>query len=182
MSKLNLNVIYDLLEEHLLDQEDLPRKKSIYSSQDWDECEQIRTQYERAISRTSTYVCRDLASHIYEGHGEVYKHQESYLVGVMFEDIFVLSHFAPKSLREGMAMMKHVAYEETQPMVLAVPHRQAKMALRCGWDLVGLTVQRFGNEMVPKVVLCNRALSNDKYWTLYEQLRQEAALRKPKLP
>lgn len=181
MSKLNLNVVYALL-DLLEDQEDLSSKKSIYSSHDWGECELIREQYERAISRTSSYMCRDLASHIYEGHGLVYKHQESFLVGAMFEDIFVLSHFAPKTLKEGMAMMKFIAYKETQPMVLAVPHRQAKMALRCGWDLVGLTVQRFGNEMVPKVVLCNRALPNDKYWTLYEQLRQEAVLRKPKLP
>ena len=179
MSKLNLSFVENLINQH---HEDTINKSVVHTLKDWDECELIREQYEKAISRTSPYICRDLASHVYDGHGSVYKYGSSYLVGAMFEDIFVLSHFAPKTLKEGMAMMKFIAYKEIQPMVLAVPHRQAKMALRCGWDLVGLTVQRFGNEMVTKVVLCNRALSNDKYWTLYEQLRQEAALRKPKLP
>ena len=179
MSKLNLSIVSILLSQHL---EDAPKKSVVHSSHNWEECEKIRIQYERAISRTSSYKCRDLADHVYYGHGQVYKYQSSYLVGAMFEDVFVLSHFAPKSLREGMAMMEFIAYKETQPMVLAVPHRQAKMAIKCGWDLVGITEQWFGNSYVKKVVLCNRALSNEKYWTLKEQLQQEAALRKPNLP
>lgn len=180
MSKLNFNYVNALINESSFKDEEYG---VIYSSQDWEECCSIEHQYERAISRTSTYHCQSLADHVYSGHGLVYKYKSSYLVGNYYcEEAFVLSHFAPKSLKEGMEMMEFVSYKETIPMVLAVPHRQAKMAIKCGWDLVGLTQQIFGGEMVQKVVLCNRALSNDKYWALYEKLQFEAALRKPKLP
>lgn len=182
MAKLNLNTVINNILEDIEDKKMTQSLGLIYKSQDWRECERIRIQYERAISRTSTYKCWSLADHIYYGHGLVYKHQTSYLVGNWYEGVFVLSHFAPASIKAGKEMMEFISYKETIPMVLAVPHYQAKMALRCGWDLVGLTWQEFGGTLVQKVVLCNRALPNDKYWELRERLKLEAGLRKPQLP
>lgn len=64
--------------------------------------ERIQNNYEQAISRTSDYI-GNLEGHILRGYGIVYQpdpNDESVLVGFTLRDIFIVSHFAPTSLKK----------------------------------------------------------------------------------
>lgn len=82
----------------------------------------IQENYEKAISRTSDYKA-DLYQHIANWYGVIYqpdKTDTSVLVGYTFRDIFLVSHFAPSSLRKGLDLIKHAA-SDSMPIVIAVP-------------------------------------------------------------
>ena len=129
-----------------------------------DEAERIAYQYEKAISRTSNYVCETLTAHvqrpeisIVEGFHE--NDEGSFVVGQMAENgVFAISHFAPKSLRSGVALVHNLA-RDIIPMALAVPMYQAKQAIKAGWHLIGMTRQLFNGELIYKFVLINDGVS-----------------------
>lgn len=129
------------------------------------EANKIASQYERAMSRRSSYVCETLASHLERPETLVYEgfHDEdegSFLVGQETEiGVFAVSHFAPKNLRAGVALM-HNAARDIVPLVLAVPAYQAKQAMKAGWRLLTTTRQIFAGEWVLKFVLINDGVNS----------------------
>ena len=132
-----------------------------------EEAGKIASQYARAMSRRSAYVCDTLAHHLARPETEVYEgfHDDdegSYLVGQKTEfGVFAISHFAPKTLRAGVSLMHHAA-RDIVPLVLAVPAYQAKQAMKAGWHLVGMTRQVFAGQMVGKFVLINDGVSRQQ--------------------
>lgn len=149
------------------------------------EADKIASQYERATSRRSSYVCETLASHLERPETLVYEgfHDEdegSYLVGQETEiGVFAVSHFAPKNLRAGVALM-HNAARDIVPLVLAVPAYQAKQAMKAGWRLLTTTRQIFAGEWIQKFVLVNDGVDCAKA----EQIRSVCAMTalRPALP
>lgn len=129
------------------------------------EADKIASQYERAMSRRSSYVCETLASHLERPETLVYEgfHDEdegSFLVGQETDiGVFAISHFAPKTLRAGVALM-HNAARDIVPLVLAVPAYQAKQAMKAGWRLLTTTRQIFAGEWVLKFVLINDGVNS----------------------
>lgn len=119
----------------------------------------VDAQYRAAISRRSDYAC-DLEAHILRGAGAVFRFKGSYLVGVKENGVFVVSHFAPRTLREGLEMMKNLA-DGLAPVTMAVPFFLARMAIRAGFEWVAVTHQRFGLLPRLKYVLVNRAMTDD---------------------
>lgn len=145
----------------------------------------IASQYERAMSRRSSYVCETLASHLERPETLVYEgfHDEdegSFLVGQETEiGVFAISHFAPKSLRAGVALM-HNAARDIVPLVLAVPAYQAKQAMKAGWRLLTTTRQIFAGEWIQKFVLINDGVTSAEA----SQIRTACAMTalRPTLP
>ena len=149
------------------------------------EADKIASQYERAMSRRSSYVCETLASHLERPETFVYEgfHDEdegSFLVGQETEiGVFAISHFAPKTLRAGVALM-HNAARDIVPLVLAVPAYQAKQAMKAGWRLLTTTRQIFAGEWIQKFVLVNDGVDCAKA----SQIRAACAMTalRPTLP
>ena len=149
------------------------------------EADKIASQYERAMSRRSSYVCETLASHLERPETFVYEgfHDEdegSFLVGQETEiGVFAVSHFAPKTLRAGVALM-HNAARDIVPLVLAVPAYQAKQAMKAGWRLLTTTRQIFAGEWIQKFVLVNDGVDCAKA----SQIRAACAMTalRPTLP
>lgn len=149
------------------------------------EAEQIASQYERAISRTSDYVCPNLVGHLQYPDTRVVEgfhdnDESSFVVGQESKNgVFAISHFAPKSLRSGVALMHNLA-RDIIPMALAVPAYQAKQAMKAGWHLVGLTRQLFDGELIQKFVLINDGVNRQQL----AQIRDVCAmtLLRPALP
>lgn len=123
----------------------------------YDLADRIQEQYEAAITRRSTYI-GDLAGHVLRGGGLVYENQGSYLVGNVVGAVFVVSHFAPKTLRSGYEMVKYLPF----PAVAAVPDAQANMLLKAGWRYLTDVPQFFAGEIVMKHVMVSpRVLPQD---------------------
>lgn len=128
---------YDFLNEvPLLRPEDLERG----------EAEIIAAQYEAAMTRRRSYVCA-LEAHIYREHREgqevyIHKYKRSYLVGYKVGEVFVISHFAPYSSRQGMEMIRSLGLA-----VAAVTEDLSSMLQRCGWEYCGQAPQFFGGEI-----------------------------------
>lgn len=120
--------------------------------------------YSAAIGRTSDYRGR-LVEHINRGAGQVYKpfeNDSSALVGYYADywaDVFVVSHFAPSSLRSGVRLMNQVLQED-MPFVFAVPSYQANQLEKAGFYYVDTVEQYFNGEMVEKHVYINKDLSD----------------------
>ena len=137
------------------------------------------------MSRRSSYVCETLASHLERPETFVYEgfHDEdegSFLVGQETEiGVFAVSHFAPKTLRAGVALM-HNAARDIVPLVLAVPAYQAKQAMKAGWRLLTTTRQIFAGEWIQKFVLVNDGVDCAKA----SQIRAACAMTalRPTLP
>lgn len=123
----------------------------------WRHKENIQNQYERAMSRSWDHIC-DLSNHIYYPSTRVWAYKRSYLVGYEHEGYFIVSHFAPFSLREGMEMMREIASSYSK-IIIAVPFKQARMMIKCGFEWIGTTHQIFKRRSYQKYVFTSRWLS-----------------------
>jgi len=124
--------------------------------------EEIFENYSNAISRTSTYR-GNLKAHVLSGRGIVYSpfsDDNSALVGFPINDIFVVSHFAPSSLRMGKELIENVA-KEKMPIVIAVPDYQSKQLEKSGFRFVTEIPQYFAGEVVMKKVMVNDATTEE---------------------
>lgn len=94
------------------------------------------------------------------------KHRNSTVYGQMYDDIFVPSHFAPNSLREGRELMMKLKNINS---ALMVPEDLSKMALRVGFQLVKENVPAFfRGEIILKNILASNnyvARKIEKYLT-----------------
>lgn len=104
----------------------------------------IAAQYEAAMTRRRSYVC-DLANHIYNCDVRIHRYRRSYLVGYENEGVFIISHFAPYSMREGVEMMKRLGMA-----VAAVTPDLSGMLQKCGWSYHGTIPQWFAGEICKK--------------------------------
>ena len=108
----------------------------------------IAAQYESAMTRRRSYVC-DLDNHInsyYPGQKiYIHRYKESYLVGYKVGEVFIISHFAPFSLRQGMEMIRSLGLA-----VAAVTPDLSTMLRRCGWQYCGQIPQEFDGEICMK--------------------------------
>lgn len=117
----------------------------------------INQQYHRAMKRHSSHTC-DLARHMYTTDAPLLQFRKSYLIGVgaafnqfESEDIFIVSHFAPRNLKEGVMMLKEVASSKIR-IIFAVTNYLANMLEKLGFDFIGTVPQMFNGEIVEKEV------------------------------
>jgi len=128
----------------------------------------LQEQYEKAISRRSSYR-GNLANHLLSGNAEVwwYGNTRTAVAGIHQNGVFLLSHFCPSNLREGVAAMKALA-EIDYPVVAAVPELMANQLEKAGWVRRGMVPQFFDGEIVVKVVMANHATSGSHMQRLTE--------------
>ena len=127
----------------------------------WEVAPTVASQYETAMSRRSDYQC-DLQAHIESGMCRVYAHPNgSFLVGNVQDGVFVVSHFAPKSLRKGFEMMRDIADGEAR-ISFAVPFYLARQALKAGFEWVADTHQVFNGRSCLKHVFCIRRMADSR--------------------
>ena len=135
----------------------------------------IQDNYERAISRHSNYVA-DLKAHIASWNWLVYSpfvNDESVLVWQLQWDIFLVSHFAPSSIKMWYNLIKH-ASNCKMPMVFAVPDFLAKQLTKAWFkDLWYQIPQIFNWEIVMKNVVVNNAVTEDDIRALIENFSNE---------
>jgi hypothetical protein len=125
-----------------------------------EEASSIADWYEKAMLKRSSYTC-DLESHLGRGCGIVYRPylMDSCLVGQWVEGVFVVSHFAPKNRKEGVALLIE-AYASDVPFVVCVPSNLARQLQRLGFTHKGEIPQWFDNELVMKQVMVNRSTTD----------------------
>ena len=156
-------------EESLLDPTILNKGRLLHLKRyDWYETsieeeefiERIQNNYEQAISRTSDYI-GDLEGHILRGYGIVYQpdpENKSVLVGFTLRDIFIVSHFAPTSLKKGAELIQNAA-KEKMPIVIACPAYQSSQLERSGFKYLTQVPQIFNGEIISKNVMINDAVN-----------------------
>lgn len=135
----------------------------------------IQSNYEKAISRHSDYSA-NLERHIASWYWLVYSpflNDESVLVWQLQWDIFLVSHFAPSSIRMWYHLIKQ-ALNSKMPILFAVPEFLAKQ-LRKAWftDLWYQVPQIFDGEVVMKNVLINKAVTEDDLKVLVERFSDD---------
>lgn len=134
--------------------------------------DKIYDNYDKAIGRTSSYR-GNLKRHILSGNGIVYMpfaDDNSALVGFPIDDIFVVSHFAPSSLRMGKELIDNIA-KEKMPVVIAVPEYQAAQLEKSGFRFITEIPQYFGGEVVMKKVMVNKATTENDLKNLLEHFQ-----------
>lgn len=133
-----------------------------------EEANKVQQQYERAMGRQSNYI-GNVKDHILNHNGVVYEDNGNYLVGTIKDNTFLISHFAPKSLRGGMEMLKGIK-EGGLKVVLAVPSYQGNQLNKLGFKSVGQIPQYFDGDIVLKNVYANDIVSNEDIDTLYKDM------------
>ena len=126
----------------------------------------LQDQYQKAIGRTSTYV-GDLYNHILSHSGRVLfdDRDESAVVGYPIQlrggSAFIVSHFAPYSLRSGVNLIKYLSKID-HPIIIAVPDYQSRQLSKAGFRKVGIVPQHFDGEVVMKNVMANDYADDNK--------------------
>jgi len=126
-----------------------------------DVIENIYKNYSNAIGRTSSYR-GDLKTYIASGDAIVYKPfyaDDSVLVGQLYNDMFITSHFAPTSLRNGVELIKEAA-DSPMPIIIAVPDYQSNQLNKAGFRFITQVPQYFAGEIVMKNVMVNDAVTD----------------------
>lgn len=133
--------------------------------------EEVYDNYDRAIGRTSNYR-GNLIGHMSSGSGLIYAPNpktSNALIGNTVGDIFIVSHFAPASLREGIELLNS-AEENGVPVVIAVPEYQSSQLERLGFEMITSIPQYFAGEYVTKNVLINGNITTEDIQTLYDHM------------
>lgn len=145
------------------------------SEDDYVFAEFIKKNYEAAMSRSSSYKCRDLAAHVMEN---VYfcpdPDEGSVLVGcyeaASEHGVFVASHFAPATRKGGVEMLQKAA-ESATPFVFCVPRNLARQLVRLGFIDTGVEIpQWFNGGYVQKNVVVNNACREEHLAALAERM------------
>lgn len=139
---------------------DLSQEEDWRLMEEW--ADEIDFLYGEAISRHSSYRC-DLRSHVLRGCGVVWiprAMSRSALVGQFAGRCFVVSHFAPAGVKEGVKMLE-TALASNTPFVFCVPPRLARPLERLGYKFITTIPQWFDGEVVVKLVMVNHAVTDD---------------------
>jgi hypothetical protein len=118
-----------------------------------------------AILRTSdTGYVGNLGDYLLDGGALAWRPfgMQSCVAGQFMADgtVFVISHFAPQTITEGVRLMVEVLTTR-MPMVFAIPDGIAAQADRIGFRRVGTVVQPFFGEPVRKNVMANLATKEE---------------------
>ena len=109
--------------------------------------------YWKAMSRHETYH-GNVAGHIWFPSTVVYHDNDGFIVGQFAGDVFVASHFAPRSLRSGASMLKRLASSK-HPIVLCPKQWMEDQLKRIGWMCIGHIPQFFNGMFEIKSVMIN---------------------------
>lgn len=130
-----------------------------------EEAERVHQQYKAAMSKQSDYV-GPVYQNLLARRSVLYEDNGSYIVAPRKAvqatgNIFVISHFAPKGMKDGVRMVKNLA---TGPMkvIAAVPPYQGNMLRKAGFDFAGQTVQPFHGELVLKDVYTSQSVTQEE--------------------
>lgn len=136
-------------------------QKGIRFVADEEEAEIIQEQYANAISRTSDYVCQTLNYHLLGGNAHVLDllHSGDYVCGFEKADCFIVSHFAPRTLRSGIRMIKALAQSDIPVMIATLPY-QAEQLRKAGFRKVAEIPQFWDGEIVTKYVMVNDSVTS----------------------
>lgn len=121
---------------------------------------EIQANYEKAMKRKSTYI-GNLEGYLASGNAVFYSPfigDNSGLAGTTVNDIFIVSHFAPSSLRKGLELIKE-ASNSHMPIVMAVPEYLANQLEKAGFNFMFEIPQYFNGEIVMKKVMYNNAMN-----------------------
>lgn len=117
----------------------------------------IYAQYAASIGKHSSYRYRGLPYGILTEDFKVLKVGHSYIASPYYVDkpwLFIASHFAPYSVRDGAELLAECRDSGTV-MVLAVLPFMGKQLVRLGYTKVTETEQYFAGELVLKEVYTN---------------------------
>lgn len=135
-----------------------------------EEAERVHQQYEAAMSKQSDYT-GPVYQNLLARRSVLYEDNGSYIVAPRKAvqatgNIFVISHFAPKGMKDGVRMVKNLA---TGPMkvIAAVPPYQGNMLRKAGFDFAGQTVQPFHGELVLKDVYTSQSVTQEEKEELF---------------
>jgi len=131
---------------------------------------EIQQNYEKAIWRHSDYVA-DLKRHIATWNWLVYSpfvNDTSVLVGQLVWDIFLVSHFAPSSMKMWYKLIKE-AMMSKMPIVFAVPDFLSKQLEKAWFTNLWYKIpQIFNWEVILKNILVNNAVTEGDLKTLID--------------
>lgn len=124
------------------------------------EADIIQEQYSCAISRTSNYVCQTLNYHLLNGNAHVLDllNTGDYVCGIEKADCFIISHFAPRTIKSGVKMLKALATCDIPVIVATLPY-QANQLRKAGFRKVANIPQFWDGEIVTKEVMVNDSVT-----------------------
>lgn len=130
----------------------------------------VQENYENAISKHSDYST-DLKYYIGSGNAKVYEPfasegDHSLLAGQLVDDIFVVSHFAPESMRKGLNLINEASNSE-MPIIMAVPEYLANQLEKAGFRFIIEIPQIFNGETVMKKVMVNDSTTEEDLQNLF---------------
>ena len=127
----------------------------------------IDQYYWSAMSRHETYH-GNVAGHIWAETTFVYRDEGSFLVGQYIGDVFVASHFCPKSMRSGARMLKNLACSN-HPVVLCPKQWMEDQLVRLGWMCVGHVPQWFDGDVEIKSVMINDGANRSSVLSQFQE-------------
>lgn len=136
----------------------------------------VYNNYSNAIRRHSDYNF-PIYTYMDDGHSIMYKpfkNDDSCVIGrIKGNDIFIITHFAPSSLRKGYELIQKLS-DSKMPVVFAVPDYLSNQLTKSGFRQIGTIPQIFAGEIVSKNVMINNAVTDEDLETLYSQFRNES--------
>ena len=126
----------------------------------------ICAQYYKAMAKHSTYLWKGWGYSMlqmiqgdgwyYDGHSDVIKWRHSYIQGHQARPwLFVASHFAPYSIREGYEMLEWLR-DSKALVIFAVTPYLAKQLVKLGYTVVDHKPQWFDGQYIMKTVCTNQ--------------------------
>jgi len=92
----------------------------------------------------------------YVRRAAAFVHHTSVVIGKMDGDTFMVSHFSPRTNREGVGMLRALAAQHRVKVILAVTEDMARMLKKCGFINCNETVKTmFRGEEVVKHLFTN---------------------------
>lgn len=118
----------------------------------------IFDQYANAMNRKRSYLYYGLLDRLNDApYG--FREGESFLFGYPDKKIFVPSHFAPSTLKEGVSLIKKVGNSNT-PVIFSVTPDLEKMLQKTGlFTKLGEHPNTFAGEVVNKSIMANKITS-----------------------
>lgn len=124
--------------------------------------QQIQKQYENAMSRRRSYVYPRVGEAVDNG-SIAYKspNSDTFIISapqysISTNELFHPTHFAPTSLREGYKAVENLS-KSKQPTMFTVTDDLSPMLQKLGFYKVGEIPQTFGDQIVMKDIMLNKA-------------------------
>lgn len=129
----------------------------------WEESYTAYEQYCNAMGRRRDYFLDENSFvslfHYEKEYGGVFKFKDSYVHGFLNEDMFCVSHFAPASMREGIAMIKEL--KKYDNIVFAVTEDLGGMLEKLEYRYQGARDMVFACERVEKHIFTSFDVEED---------------------